>query len=245
VGRKIIENLIGKKYGRWQVLRDGIEKYCYVCLCDCGTIAEVEAFSLRTGKSKSCGCLRKEVLSLNNSKHNVFYLHEDFGICYMNFEKFFYFDLDDYNFATTHYWSINGGGYAFATFHDIENNTYKPIIFHRHVMQLDNTNFEIIDHKNRNRLDNRKENLRIANRTENSINKGIQSNNTTGIIGVSKNSHRGKTWRSRISYNKIQYLIGYFDDFEEAVYARLTSEKEYFGNFAPQRHLFHQYGIEE
>jgi len=44
---------------------------------------------------------------------------------------------------------------------------------------------EMIDHKNRNKLDNRKENLRHASRIENSMNRGIQSNNTSGVVGVS------------------------------------------------------------
>ena len=39
--------------------------------------------------------------------------------------------------------------------------------------------------------------------------------------------------------------LGYFDNIEDAVKARLEGELKYFGaEFAPQRHLFEQYGIE-
>ena len=34
-----------------------------------------------------------------------------------------------------------------------------------------------------------------------------------------------------------------FDKIEDAIKARLEAEKKYFGEFAPQRHLFEQYGI--
>ena len=50
------------RFGRWTILREfrkGRFLY-YECRCDCGTVREVKANSIRTGRSKSCGCLRKE-----------------------------------------------------------------------------------------------------------------------------------------------------------------------------------------
>jgi len=37
--------------------------------------------------------------------------------------------------------------------------------------------------------------------------------------------------------------IGLFDNKDDAIKARLKAEKKYFGEFAPQRHLFEQYEI--
>ena len=34
-----------------------------------------------------------------------------------------------------------------------------------------------------------------------------------------------------------------FDDIDDAIRARLQAEQDYFGEFAPQRHLFEQYNI--
>lgn len=52
---------IGDKFNKWIVIgevhSDGRHNY-YKCQCSCGTIRVVRADRLRSGKSKSCGCLR-------------------------------------------------------------------------------------------------------------------------------------------------------------------------------------------
>ena len=68
--------MIGRKVGRWTILRElrkGRFKY-YECRCDCGTVRDVKANSIRSGKSKSCGCLRQERAKdeiVNNSKKRI------------------------------------------------------------------------------------------------------------------------------------------------------------------------------
>lgn len=55
-------DLTGKKYGRWLVLRpDENKKQYWICKCECGTIKSVKACGLKSGRSKSCGCLHKEL----------------------------------------------------------------------------------------------------------------------------------------------------------------------------------------
>ena len=56
----------------------------------------------------------------------------------------------------------------------------------------------MIDHINRNPLDNRKENLRIVNNSINQRNKNVQSNNTSGISGVRFNE-KLNVWTARIA----------------------------------------------
>lgn len=54
--------MIGRTVGRWTILRElrkGRFKY-YECRCACGTVREVKANSIRSGRSKSCGCLKRE-----------------------------------------------------------------------------------------------------------------------------------------------------------------------------------------
>lgn len=57
-----IKNLIGSKFHRWEVLNFSKSKgrSSWWCQCDCGTVREVSASNLTTGKSMSCGCLNKE-----------------------------------------------------------------------------------------------------------------------------------------------------------------------------------------
>lgn len=56
-------DLTNKKFGKLLVLeklyKKGNEWY-WKCQCDCGNFCEVRGVSLRTGKTKSCGCLKKE-----------------------------------------------------------------------------------------------------------------------------------------------------------------------------------------
>ena len=72
----VFENLIGQKFGRLTVLeRDcfrpkGSRTY-WICKCDCGTYNSVLAKHLKSGATKSCGCLTKETASKNFSKHNL------------------------------------------------------------------------------------------------------------------------------------------------------------------------------
>ena len=52
----------GMRFGRWTVLYQ-VEQTgpsMWACLCDCGTNRNVLAKSLKSGKSTSCGCFRRE-----------------------------------------------------------------------------------------------------------------------------------------------------------------------------------------
>ena len=61
----------GTKIGRFTVLSFVLDKYgarVYSCQCDCGNLRSVKGGKLIAGKSKSCGCLRAELLSLSKRK---------------------------------------------------------------------------------------------------------------------------------------------------------------------------------
>lgn len=57
-----MENLIGKKFGKLVPIRY-IEKYKYLCRCDCDKEIIVTSANLKNGHTKSCGCLLKEKLT--------------------------------------------------------------------------------------------------------------------------------------------------------------------------------------
>lgn len=61
------EDLSGKRFGRFVVLKLGgkrpnIKTTFWTCQCDCGNVKDVMSSSLKNGDSKSCGCLRKQLL---------------------------------------------------------------------------------------------------------------------------------------------------------------------------------------
>jgi hypothetical protein len=55
---------VGQRYGRLTVLRETAVKggRRFMCLCDCGAEAERAANTLLSGRTRSCGCLRREVM---------------------------------------------------------------------------------------------------------------------------------------------------------------------------------------
>jgi hypothetical protein len=89
------------------------------------------------------------------------------------------------------------------------------------------------DHINHNTLDNRRSNLRAATQAQNTYNRRMQKNNTTGAVGVVR--FRGK-FRAQIGKSddggRQQILAGIFDTVEEASAARDSVVRALHGEFA-------------
>lgn len=69
MGRKRL-NLIGDEYGKLTVIEELDRKgytRMFLCECECGNKVEVQMSNLRTGHTKSCGCLQKEITSTKSS----------------------------------------------------------------------------------------------------------------------------------------------------------------------------------
>lgn len=75
------------------------------------------------------------------------------------------------------------------------------------------------DHINRNRLDNRRQNLRTCTRRENVLNRGLFKTNKSGCAGV--NYHKlGRYWIARITKDGNRICLGKFTTCEEAIAAK-------------------------
>lgn len=98
------------------------------------------------------------------------------------------------------------------------------------------------DHKDRNPLNNLRTNLRPATFNANAQNRNKQKNNTSGVIGVVWHKQSQK-WESRINITGKRKTLGRFKDIIDAIKSRLMAEMQYYGEFAPQKHLYEQYGI--
>lgn len=61
-------------------------------------------------------------------------------------------------------------------------------------------------------------------------NKKKQSNNTSGVTGVSFHKTKGQ-WYARISFRGKSYSLGYYDDINDAIKARQDAEKMTFDQF--------------
>jgi hypothetical protein len=125
-------------------------------------------------------------------------------------------------------WQCTSNGYARTTFVD-----KSCLYLHRFVME--HTCGPIppdkqVDHINRDKLDCRRANLRLASILENSRNRNISSG-ITGFLGVSK-MVGSNNYRAYITIDERQQAIGCYPTAEMAAYARDLKAKELFENFA-------------
>ena len=88
-----------------------------------------------------------------------------------------------------------------------------------------------IDHIDGDRQNNKIENLRPANRSQNLVNKGLSNKNTSGAKNVSWVKDRNK-WEVQMYVNKKKTFVGRFDDLEVAKAAAVAFKNQHHGEFA-------------
>lgn len=103
--------------------------------------------------------------------------------------------------------------------------------------------FQNYDHIDRNELNNCRSNLRPATVQEQIWNRSKAKGKSSNVVGVSYYAKQGK-WVAELSYNYKRIFRQCFTTEEEAILARLNAEVEHIPfEFAPNRHLYEQYGI--
>lgn len=73
-------DITGQRYGRlvplYRVENDKYGRSAWMCQCDCGTRKVISANDMRSGKSRSCGCLERENrLSIKNRSKRTHQMH--------------------------------------------------------------------------------------------------------------------------------------------------------------------------
>ena len=214
------------------------------CECLCGNPSYVISTGqhLRNGHTNSCGCIKIEKatdMGKNNNKTNPVNIKEKYCVgLTLNTGAEFYFDMEDKNLLINNYcWyeHIHKNGYRILESWD---KTEKRYVSMWYVL----TGYELCDHIDRNTLNNRRNNLRPATQSENAKNHTKRKNNTSGFTGVywDKNNNN---WMVSIHIDKQIHWLGRYTNKNDAIIARLKAEAKYYGEFAPQRDLFEQYGI--
>lgn len=87
------------------------------------------------------------------------------------------------------------------------------------------------DHMNGDKLDNRRNNLRTVNHHQNGLNRGVPSNNTSGVKGVYWH-RRDRKWRAQIRINSKKKYIGSYRDKQDAALAVEAAIRKYHGEYA-------------
>jgi len=118
------------------------------------------------------------------------------------------------------FWCAAGAGPKYYAMGAIKR---KMVLLHRVIMSAAKGQF--VDHANRNKMDNRRSNLRFVTRSQNSINRGHRAD----YRGVRLED--GK-WRASIGVNRKNIKLGRFDTPEAAAAAYNEAAKKLHGQFA-------------
>lgn len=136
-------------------------------------------------------------------------------------------DDSDYEFLMQWKWQYHSAGYARRDY-QIDNKKYK-VYMHRVIIGVENG--LVTDHINGNKLDNRKENLRLCSQRQNSMNSHETKNSSSKFKGVSL-FKRDSNWSSGITVNGKKKHLGYFLSETDAAAAYNEAAIKYFGEFA-------------
>jgi hypothetical protein len=133
-------------------------------------------------------------------------------------------DDEDYDFLMQWKWyarASRNGFYATRT----DNNTGQAIWMHKEIIKVPKG--KVVDHINRNSLDNQKQNLRICSQQENCFNRGkFQDKHLKGV-----NFSRG-AWTAYIKINGKQINLGRFSSEHKAALVRDLWARDLQGKFA-------------
>jgi hypothetical protein len=140
--------------------------------------------------------------------------------------KYSLVDDGDYERVSKHKWCAWWSGWAWYA---ERRSSGKIVYMHRFIMGAE-TGLEV-DHKNRNGLDNRQENLRICTSSQNKHNTGQHSDNKSGYKGVCWVT-RDKRWKAQIKFDGRNMSLGHYKNIIDAAKAYDAKAREVFGEFA-------------
>ena len=141
-------------------------------------------------------------------------------------------DIFDYALVSQYKW--------YAQYNTFTNSYYsttnmprkyeKRLVLSMHRLIANAQKGDIVDHKNGATMDNRGSNLRITDHSGNMRNRGLQSNNTSGVIGVRFNNVLN-AWQAYYNKDGQKVHIGVYKTKEEAIAARLNAVRVEYGEF--------------
>ena len=150
-------------------------------------------------------------------------------------------DGDDYERVSYLKWRLHPRGYAQAGMGYGRKGT-KTLLMHRLILNAGAGHANEIDHINGNKLDNRRENLRVCKPGQNKANMPPKSDNKSGFKGVSW-SKNAKKWAAFVKWRGHSRYLGYFDNPVDAARAYDDAALEQWGEFAKLN--FHRAGQQD
>lgn len=134
---------------------------------------------------------------------------------------------EDYEKVKDYTWRETRNGYAITSIGGRLNK--REILMHRLITGA--VKGEWVDHKNHNKLDNRRDNLRLCTASQNIGNSNLRADNTSGYKGVTLHTINGN-WISRIMVEGKTIHLGVFDNPHDAARMYNFWALDIFGEFA-------------
>lgn len=209
-------NLVGHKYGRWLVIceagRTKGKNMLWKCRCDCGTESLIAGNTLRTGKSKSCGCLARERVSEVCTTHGKSQSIE-YKIWVNMKQRCLNKKNTDYRYYGGRGITVCERWLKFENFFEDMGELPHPLL--------------TIERMNNNK-NYSPSNCIWATRKIQNRNQGKRKDNTTGFKGINYHK-RDRRYQAYIAVKSKQIHLGYFSQLEDAIIARRIGEAKYWG----------------
>jgi hypothetical protein len=132
-------------------------------------------------------------------------------------------DASDAEWANQWTWRLYNTGYAARCERDFDGRL-RAIMLHRELLGLADGNKLTGDHVNRDRLDNRRANLRSMTKAAQRQNVTSARGATSRFLGVSWHP-QCRRWRAKVTANGKQHYLGLFDTEEAAAEAALQGRR--------------------
>lgn len=205
---KVRQDLTGKRFNMFTIIGISDKKdydggVMWECRCDCGNIKHYR--TNRAKKVVSCGCINNNNIS------------DRFEVEYNTWKN-----IRQRCYNTKHPKFENYGGRG-ITVCERWNIDFFNFLYDMGERPKDKNSIGRID----NDKGYSKENCRWENHEEQSLNKSMLKNNTSGVKGV--RLKRGNRWTASLEYKGKVYYLGNYKDKNEAIQARKEAELKHYG----------------
>lgn len=141
-------------------------------------------------------------------------------------------DQEDYYRLSKFKWYVNGNGFRFYAFRNVIIGPGRTRMLSMHRDIMNSPKGLLVDHKNHDSLDNRRENLRLATHSQNTCNKQTKRVGCSSKFrGVSYDKKRGY-WNTQVVCHGKMVFFARFKDEIAAAHAYDAAAKKYHGEFA-------------
>ena len=204
--------MASKKFNKLTVLhevgRTKNGRFLWMCECDCGNHTTVDGVNLRSGKTKSCGCLVAEKVKERNTKHGLS-KNPAYSVWKEIRKRTNNPNHKNYSLYGGRGITIDKRWNNFASF--LQDMGERPSAKHSIDRVDSDGNYT-------------KENCRWATQSVQVRNRRARASSNTGVQGVTK---LGNKYVVRIGFNYKEKQIGTYDFLEDAIFARKEAESKY------------------